>query len=497
MRFDVILMKVSRIMSTQHPDNVTVPFFAENSVMTGDDEIKEAFYAFSHLGIDEQLWDAEGKEVDNFVVKKLLTRYTDYFLERILGKDKFITIRVPNPDIEKDEGKILLEALHSIPRNFDIGEAFYQRDIAPISEAVVPMCSSEKPLIRIHEYYKKFIIGSQKQPLYKGDITLSRWVGRLKPDNIRVTPLFETKDAILNADKYVEKYIRFEKIDDFQRVWFARSDPAINYGSVSAVIINKIGLLRLHELERRSSVDILPIIGCGSAPFRGNFSPENAEYMLRGYPSIHTFTTQSAFKYDHPVTDVIKAIERIKSAKRKEPVFVDVKGAMKVMDKIENEYRKCVKVLAPTINLMAKYIPSRRKRKLHISLFGYARKTDDGIKLPRAITFCASLYSLGIPPEMLGLSTLTEKDIDNIREFYPNIDGDMNDALKYFNKDNLKFLPQSFRKRAEKTAELFDFTIDERHNELTTTVMKAFRKHDMLSLQENIVKAANIRRFLG
>jgi len=39
-----------------------------------EDEIQEAYYAFSHLGCDEQMWDCEGKEVDNYLVKKLLTK---------------------------------------------------------------------------------------------------------------------------------------------------------------------------------------------------------------------------------------------------------------------------------------------------------------------------------------------------------------------------------------------------------------------------------------
>ncbi len=38
---------IARCMSTQHPDNVNMPFFASNSVMHGDDEVKEAYYAFS------------------------------------------------------------------------------------------------------------------------------------------------------------------------------------------------------------------------------------------------------------------------------------------------------------------------------------------------------------------------------------------------------------------------------------------------------------------
>lgn len=98
-------------MSTQHPDNVITPFFSENSEIGGEDEIQEAYYVFSHLGCDEQMWDFEGKEVDNYVVKKLLTKYEDFFRENIIGKDVFITLRVPNPSVEKSQAKILLETL--------------------------------------------------------------------------------------------------------------------------------------------------------------------------------------------------------------------------------------------------------------------------------------------------------------------------------------------------------------------------------------------------
>ena len=132
-------MKIPRAMSTQHPDNVKQPFFVENSVIGGDDEIKEAFYAFSHLKIKEQLWDCEGKEVDNFVVEKLLSRYEHYFRENKIGKDIFITLRSPNPRIEKGKGKLLLETLESIPRNYDIAKQFYGEDIAPIFEITIPM----------------------------------------------------------------------------------------------------------------------------------------------------------------------------------------------------------------------------------------------------------------------------------------------------------------------------------------------------------------------
>ncbi len=63
---------IPRCMSTQHPDNATVPFFATSGVLAGEDEIREAFYAYSHLGCDEQMWDVEGKEIGEAL------RFTDF-----------------------------------------------------------------------------------------------------------------------------------------------------------------------------------------------------------------------------------------------------------------------------------------------------------------------------------------------------------------------------------------------------------------------------------
>jgi phosphoenolpyruvate carboxylase len=136
-------------MSTQHPDNVHLPFFAESQDLGGEDEIQEAFYAYSHLGCDEQMWDAEGKEVDGFVVKKLLTKYPDFFTNTRLGKDIFLTIRVPNPEEEKAEAKVLVETLESIPRSFDATKLYFNDDIAPIFEVILPMTTSEQINLRL------------------------------------------------------------------------------------------------------------------------------------------------------------------------------------------------------------------------------------------------------------------------------------------------------------------------------------------------------------
>lgn len=486
-------MKIPRCMSSQHPDNVTSPFFAEDTILGGEDEIREAYYAFSHLGCEEQMWDHEGKEVDNFVVKKLLTKYEHFFKANKLGKDVFLTLRVPNPTFEKSEAKILLETLESIPRSFDVAKLFYQEDISPIFEVILPMTTSPKCLNRIYHYYKNFVVGKQDKPFFKGDATIAEWIGEFKPKEINVIPLIEDKEHMLNAHNMVKEYLKDKKIE-YQRVFLARSDPAENYGSVSAILINKIALQRLHELAGNISVEILPIIGLGSAPFRGNFKPINVDNCLGEYPSVQTFTVQSAFKYDYPEENVKGAIDEIKRRKRDKPVPVDEERCLEIVERVSREYRKQVQILAPLINQVATYVPQRRRRKLHIGLFGYSRSIK-GMSLPRAIVFCASLYSIGLPPEILGINALRDKDIEYFEGVYRNFEKDLEDAMSYFNTDALKILPSSLAKRLR--TDIIEFETNEEHKRVTSQIINCLRKEQFSHIQELITEAAQIRKFLG
>jgi phosphoenolpyruvate carboxylase len=228
---------IPRCMSTQHPDNASVPFFASSAVLAGEDEIREAYYAFSHLGCDEQMWDVEGKEIDTYVVKKLLTYYPEYFREHVLGEDLRITLRVPNPTVEAAEAKILLETLESIPRSYDAARLFYERDVAPIFEVILPMTTSSRCIDRIYRYYADHIIGRQRVRLRDDDITIAEWIGEFSPSRIQVIPLFEDVPTMLKADNIVEEYLSDKEVED-QRVFLARSDTAMNFGLVSAALAN-------------------------------------------------------------------------------------------------------------------------------------------------------------------------------------------------------------------------------------------------------------------
>lgn len=488
-------VKVPRCMSSQHPDNVRTPFFASHSVIGGEDEIREAYYVFSHLGCDEQMWDAEGKEVDDFVVVKLLSNYDYFFREKKLGEDVFLTLRVPNPAVERAEGKVLIETLDSIPRSFDVSKIFYGEDLAPIFEVILPMTQSPEQLNRVYFYYKEFVVGKQHRPCFSGDVPLKEWIGEFKPEEINVIPLVEDIVSMLKADQIVRDYLK-DKRFEYQRVFLARSDPALNYSLVSAVLLNKIALYKLSLLEEELSVDIYPILGVGSPPFRGGMTPLSESQVLEEYPSVQTFTLQSAFKYDYPEQQIVESIKRIKEKKRGKPQELDLEYYQKILENLSKEYEEEIVEIAPLINRLAPYIPQRRKRKLHIGLFGYARGVGR-ITLPRAITFCAALYSLGIPPEILGLSALTQKQKEAVSEIYKFFEQHISSALQYLNQENLKLLPPSLAEKIRETAKEFEYETNQEHKKLTTQIVKLFKQNEIAKMEEKIIEAGALRGFLG
>jgi len=479
-------------MSTQHPDNVSVPFFASSPVLAGEDEVREAYYAFSHLGCDEQMWDVEGKEIDTYVVKKLLTLDEAYFRANVIGEALRLTLRVPNPEVERAEAKVLLETLEGIPRSLDAARLFYGRDVAPIFEVILPMTTSAASTDRIFRYYRDFIIGRQSMPLGPGGPTVAEWIGEFGPDRIEVIPLFEDLASMLDASRIVETYLADKGVAD-QRVFLARSDTAMNYGLVSAALANKIALEDLDALARRTGIGIHPILGMGSAPFRGGLDPGTVERVVAEYPSVVTYTIQSAFKYDHPVDAVRSAIAFLREHPIGPAQAIDRERATHLIDRYSQAYRTRIAEIASEVNDYARFVPARRARKLHIGLFGYARELG-GITLPRAISFTCALYSAGLPPELLAFESLDRADLDFIRATYPSFDGKMRDALRYCDPEGELMTPGL---RAAIMAAGYDWTRDSDHLAITRQLASVRGASNESAARELVVRGAAIRRFLG
>jgi len=314
-----------------------------------------------------------------------------------------------------------------------------------------------------------------------------------------VIPLIEDREHLLGADRIVGEYL-LDKDVAWQRVFLARSDPALNYGHIGAVLLLKIALYRLSRLERRLDVPLYPILGAGSAPFRGNLRPARVAETLREYPSVQTFTVQSAFKYDHAGEEARAGIARINESRRGEASAVDETHCRELADKVSARYGECVEAVAPLVNRVAAYVLLRRARRLHIGLYGYSRQLEGrtGIHLPRAIGFCAALYSIGLPPEILGLGTLTASDLATTRQAYATLDQDMEDSLRFLCEPNLLHLPAIVREDVRVARERFACVPHRGHEEIAKRILSDLRGTGSPdAVAEGILEAGKYRRFLG
>ncbi len=487
---------VPRAMSTQHPDNVATPIFSRDSLMSAEDEVREAFYAFAHLGCDEQMWDFEGKEVDNFVVQKLLASNEQYFRANPLGERLRLTPRVPNPRFERVQAKGLLEVLHSLPRHADAARLFFGASRPPIVELIFPMTTSAIELERIRSYYLRNVVEAANAPIVPGDISVATWCGTFEPASVGVIPLIEDLPYLLEPEAIVADYVAGKGLP-YQRVFIARSDPALNYGLIAAVLASLVALDKLDSLERRLGVPILPIIGCGAAPFRGGLRPDSTESVLATYPSVQTFTLQSAFKYDYPAEQVRRAIETLISMRRGPPLKVaDDKRLLALIPRAADRYRAEVREIAGLVNQVAPHVPRRRLRKLHIGLFGYSREGQD-MSLPRAITFCASLYSVGLPPELLGFAALDRDEWQYLRERVPGLACHVEEGLALLDPEVVSTLPPLVAESVRVARDRCVAGSNEEHLEIARQIRARLGDGQIHLLPELITRAGGARRFLG
>ncbi len=435
---------IPRTMSTQHPDNACTPEWTKDEVINGNAEVLEAYYAYSMLGCQEVMWDSEGKDTDTRVARKLLQKFWDYFASHTIGEDLFLTYRVPNPNIEGAEKKIIVETLQNIPVAYDVASMVYKREVAPIFEVILPFTTEAKEIIMLFNYYKKTIVAAEDETLYD-TTTVKDWMGSFRPKAIKVIPLVEDFNSILHVDNIVAPYLKVVK-PKHQRVFIARSDPALNYGLICSVLLSKIALSKLKALEKTQSTQIHPILGVGSKPFRGHLAPDNIDNFLQEYKGLSTVTIQSAFRYDYPIEQVKDCIQTLNQRlPNSNPEFIDLQEEqlmLGVLAKFRHEYERQIEVLAPFINSIAAYVPQRRARKLHIGLFGYSRCVA-GVCLPRAISFASALYSAGLPPEFIGLKALdqlNEAEWNALNKNYIKMKYDLKVVGEYVSVSNVNML---------------------------------------------------------
>ena len=153
--------------------------------------------------------------------------------------------------------------------------------------------------------------------------------------------------------------------------------------------------------------------------------------------------------------------------------------------------------LITAISAASRHVPKRRERKLHVGLFGYGRSLDgvgDEVTLPRAIDFAAFLYSIGVPPELLGLAALDRDDLAFVREVYPSLDEDLRAVLRFTNERHVKELLGD-----EYLSLVGQFTdeLDRVHEGLTSAIRAGIADNAPVNVSHYVGEAAQLRRFLG
>ncbi|MEM4590544.1 MAG: phosphoenolpyruvate carboxylase [Nitrososphaerota archaeon] len=438
---------IPKTMASQHPDNASVPAWCSNQIIAGEDEVKEAYMAFKEYGCQEVMWDSEGKDIDPHVVRKLLSSYPEFFGEKMLGRDIFLTFRVPNPLIEEAERKVFLESLQSIPRHNDIARLFYGDNRHFIFEIILPFTSSQNDIIRVKEVYRRAVVEPLSSLIDFKGYTLRDLIGDVSPKDIEVIPLVEDMDSILSIDLILTKYVELIT-PSYVRLFIARSDPALSYGFISATLLAKLGLSKARQVEETLGIPIYPIIGAGCLPFRGHNSPLNTDKFLEEYSGVYTVTIQSAFRYDFSLNDSIKAVEQLNSqlpAREADILDRDIEElATTCISKLMNIYSESLQLSAKEVNKKSRLIPSRRSRKLHIGLFSYSRKFR-GFELPRAIPYSGFFYTLGLPPEFIGLRglrALSEEEFDTVLWLHRNLKHDLSFSARFVSWENLSLLAE-------------------------------------------------------
>jgi len=407
---------IPRTMASQHPDNACLPEWCKNEVIAGDDEVFEVYFDYAVLGCQEAMWDAEGKDIDPHVVRKLFTNHRDFFSEKRLGTDVFLTLRLPNPSIEVAEKKVFIETLESIPRHNDIARAMYGEDFGgALFEVILPFTTAPEDLLRVKEIYRKVVVEPTCKYIESSGHLLREFVGDVTPPDLEVIPLFEDMKTLINCGEIMRRYVEKAR-PSYLRVFIARSDPALNYGFITSVLLAKLALSEAEKASIDLGVPIHPIIGAGSLPFRGHNSPRNIDGFVEEYRGIWTATIQSAFRYDYPIDEARQAIACLNATLPRGRARIleewEKTQLRQIIMKLSSTYQKMVEKCMDAVNRVVELVPPRRSRKLHIGLFGYSRMVS-GRAAPRAIPFVAALYSLGLPPEFIGLKAIRDMDGDS------------------------------------------------------------------------------------
>lgn len=502
-------------MATQHPDNASAPWWKEGAFVSTTDEIDELLLLFTELPIDEYMWDWEGKYVDEAVGEKIFSRAGDFFARSPLGDANHLTYRIP----AFADGKMhrLARAFMNVLTLSDLGREL-KLPRPPVTEMFLPMVTSHLQPLQVHKAFR------ETTEYHRAVFHQTKEDESVILDSFRVTPLVEDVDSLFAIEGIVRPYwemLRKEKRlgTRGQRIFLARSDPALNAGLVPAVLAAKAALSITAAVGEEIGFPVHPVLGTGSLPFRGSVHPRNVQGFMEQYAGTRTYSIQSAFRYDYPLDEVRSALGAMRTqVPGLDAVRIpdaDLTALRETAAEFTAAWKPAIESLAPVINRVSGFVPKRRERLQHIGLFGYSRGIG-AVRLPRAIGFTAALYSLGVPPELIatgrGLRAAKEAGrLDLLEKYYPMLRDDLRAAGAYLNRENVILLArqeEAFKGVMEDVTliqEILDVPLESPdpahviHRNLTSNIFHRLQQAepDAERLVHDITEAAVLRRSMG